>query len=238
MKKLLLGIILGMIAISIYNSESLKETPKQTGRVFEDARTEDGRIDLSFVIDSNKFSQERIEAFKFADADSDGFLTDEEYKNIPKESEFEFYRRANMELAGANSQSNSNSLQNGSSEFADFSPLNNELSEEEMSWLAEIDQYIAQTDPLWQNAESGNELGTLPFAHETNDVLAGLTQFEVEVKKNFESINQAPNCSIEWQSQHNQTHSGESFPFTFDLQQCQANIMAQNNSHCQHMTCQ
>ena len=81
MKRIIFGIIIGMLAVSTYNRESNQMESKQTGRVFEEARNEDGKIDLALVIASNKFPQERIEAFKFADGDSDGFLTEEEYDN-------------------------------------------------------------------------------------------------------------------------------------------------------------
>ena len=47
------------------------------------ARTKDGRIELAKIVESPVLPEERRAALREADLDDDGFLTDEEYENMP-----------------------------------------------------------------------------------------------------------------------------------------------------------
>ena len=47
------------------------------------ARAKDGRIELAKIVESPVLPEERRAALREADLDDDGFLTDEEYENMP-----------------------------------------------------------------------------------------------------------------------------------------------------------
>ena len=58
-------------------------TPQGAVSVVDKARTSDGRIELAKLVDSPILPKERRAALKEADLDGDGFLTDEEFDNMP-----------------------------------------------------------------------------------------------------------------------------------------------------------
>ena len=65
-------------------NQDAKETPRQA-RFLQDARTEDGKIDLTKALLSDKTPEPMKEALKKADKDSDGFLTPDELKAMRQE---------------------------------------------------------------------------------------------------------------------------------------------------------
>ena len=230
MKRIIFGIIIGMLAVSTYNSESNQTESKQTGRVFEDARTEDGKIDLALVIASNKFPQERIEAFKFADGDSDGFLTEEVYNNIPKTSEFEFIRRSHMATADSYRQAIGQRLRGNRPTSEKFGILGNDSFEEESSWLADIDEFITMVDQAWINSEQ-YEKGDDDQFFEASDTVDGSKWFECEMKNNFNPWNQPSSFPNEWSPQQGDNQSKDPFHFTFRSEIRHQNTFSYNNLH-------
>ncbi len=70
-----------MSEISLQKKNEELQSPSKSA--VETARLEDGRIDLSILLASNVLPEERRAAFREADLDSDGFLTPEEYDNMP-----------------------------------------------------------------------------------------------------------------------------------------------------------
>ena len=81
--------LLAVVALSLffgYRAATLREEakkPQGAVSVVDAARTSDGRIELAKLVDSKILPEERRAALKEADLDGDGFLTDEEYDNMP-----------------------------------------------------------------------------------------------------------------------------------------------------------
>ena len=72
----------------VYADESqdknVKDAPRQ-GRFLQDARTEDGKIDLAKALASDKTPEPLKEALKKADKDGDGFLAPDELRTMRQE---------------------------------------------------------------------------------------------------------------------------------------------------------
>ena len=85
MKKLFaftLVVVAVLLSMRFDRSHEPSETPKNSdsraSRVFELARAEDGRLDVSVLLASNRLPDERKHALLNADEDQDGFLTQDE----------------------------------------------------------------------------------------------------------------------------------------------------------------
>ena len=85
MKKLFaftLVVVAALLSMRLERSHEPAETPKNSdtraSRVFELARAEDGRLDVSVLLASNRLPDERKHALLNADENQDGFLTQDE----------------------------------------------------------------------------------------------------------------------------------------------------------------
>ncbi len=93
MKRILSLAIAFTVGISVAqcvdsDSPSSQRSPKNvSGRLFVDARNEDGSFDLSQILRSNLLPDERKEAFKKGDKDKDGRITQDEYEEIISDSD-------------------------------------------------------------------------------------------------------------------------------------------------------
>ncbi len=83
MKKCLFLILAALVGVASYQIAGAQNNEQRaTGRILQDARTEDGRIDLSKIQANTRMPEERKAAFMKADADGDGFLTQDEMRSM------------------------------------------------------------------------------------------------------------------------------------------------------------
>ena len=85
MKKILSIAVVLTVAISVAHFAGAQNPSPQGrmgGRIFAEARNEDGSLDLSKILASDRLPDERKQAFKAADKDGDGRLTQDEVKEV------------------------------------------------------------------------------------------------------------------------------------------------------------
>lgn len=83
MRKCLFLIVAALVGVASYQIVGAQNNDQRpTGRILQDARTQDGRIDLSKIEASTRFPENRKEEFRKADADGDGFLSQEELHGV------------------------------------------------------------------------------------------------------------------------------------------------------------